>query len=530
MLKFRGHNFLSDGVCACCIGDARVVAIDPTGTGSIRTAFNSALAIRWRGLRALVRTMIAEQDVLSMGSRGLMAIANPSVMGGATKIQMFQRWFDHVAQAQLVGGDGSWIREYIARGYAAGQQFAQRETGTFSVSRYAGDREQAIFQLAVVELQGIIEAVSQQAVRAVASGLLHGQRPNAIIRAVQSRIDTVGMSRSTAMVELVVVKAFGEATLDTYEAAGVTRVGLLPEQLLLGDAKKKRAKRLKPTGRAGTRSRKTPGGPGERTVQRIRRHERSLEVFPLVNVLTAGDKKVCQVCKKLARGGPYKINRARSLVPAHPRCRCVFIPALFQKDEWDPDQPRDPQGRWSETGAGGGKGKDFVVAHHGTLQSTAKSIQKKGIVLTAKGKASRKRFSEAGTLYKGERGESVFVTNNEQTALEYATGRAKGGKAAAVVTLHIPKDEWTKFKNDELEKSIAFRGGVKPKSAYSRKSIPPEWIHKINSYPNWAKGGDYTPVNLYTRGKKTKDSINDADDYVTMYIGLVLEDFMENGS
>lgn len=323
MLKFRGHIFY-DSHCSCCIADERVISVDPTGTGALRTAFNSALAIKWRGMRVLVRKMIVDQDILSLGSKGLMAIANPAIQGGSTKTQMFQRWFDYMAGAQVLNGDGSFMREYIGRGYAAGRTFAQGEVGMYSTP-LAQDREDTIFQLAVVELQGIIEAVSQQAVRAVANGVLQGKRPVAIARDAQSAIDRVAFPRSTALVELLVVKAFSEASLDVYQSAGVRQVGLVPETLL---ARTTDARKVTPSGRFGTRSR-TGEAPGERTIQRIKKQEREVEtalVGGLVRVKTAGDNKVCKVCRAIARKGPYKINKARALIPAHPRCRCVFVP------------------------------------------------------------------------------------------------------------------------------------------------------------------------------------------------------------
>lgn len=353
MLKFRGHLFLDEatGRCSCCAGDEQTVSVDPTGTGRLRAAFNSTLAIRWRGLRVLARKMIVDQDLLSMGGRGLMQPSNPVVQGGATRTQMFQRWFDYMAQAQVLQGDGSYVREFIQRGYDAGQAFAQSEVGVVT-SPVAGDRVETILQLAVVELQGIIEAVSQGAVRAVANGILHAQRPAAIARAVNAAIDRVGVPRSTALVELIVVKAFSEASLDVYASAGVQRVGLVPETLI---ATPRDARRVTPTGRAGTRSRRGEG-PGVRTIQRIKKQEREIAqaAGSLVRVKTAGDKKVCKVCRGIASRGPYRINTARSLIPAHPRCRCVFIPVRSTRDEFDPNQPRDPDGRWAETGSEGG--------------------------------------------------------------------------------------------------------------------------------------------------------------------------------
>ncbi len=46
-----------------------------------------------------------------------------------------------------------------------------------------------------------------------------------------------------------------------------------------------------------------------------------------VNVLTAGDNKVCNVCQGLADNGPYDLDEAQTILPAHPNCRCSWVPA-----------------------------------------------------------------------------------------------------------------------------------------------------------------------------------------------------------
>lgn len=52
----------------------------------------------------------------------------------------------------------------------------------------------------------------------------------------------------------------------------------------------------------------------------------------LVNVVTAGDDKVCQVCEDIAAGSPYTIEDARTRIPAHGgpigthNCRCTLMP------------------------------------------------------------------------------------------------------------------------------------------------------------------------------------------------------------
>jgi hypothetical protein len=47
-----------------------------------------------------------------------------------------------------------------------------------------------------------------------------------------------------------------------------------------------------------------------------------------VNVLTAGDDLVCQICEDISEEGPYSLDEAQGLIPAHPNCRCAFVPAI----------------------------------------------------------------------------------------------------------------------------------------------------------------------------------------------------------
>lgn len=45
-----------------------------------------------------------------------------------------------------------------------------------------------------------------------------------------------------------------------------------------------------------------------------------------VNVLTAGDDKVCAICQDLADNGPYSLAESEGMLPAHLNCRCAWIP------------------------------------------------------------------------------------------------------------------------------------------------------------------------------------------------------------
>lgn len=337
-LKYHGHTFADSAICTCCDANKAVV-VDPTNTGKLRAKFRAEMRRRWTQMRILSTQMIKERDLLAIKSGGLMAVHNPGLVGGASKIDVFQRWFDMALGNVVLQGDGSWMRRYLQEGYTAGQQFGMTQAKSNKEHKLAQHRTDALITLARVELQGVIEAVSQQALRAVSEGLLADAKPMAIVRRVLNVIEKIGVTRSTAMIELLVVRAHAEASLDVYEAAGIASVGLVPEAKakVVTDATTQQkaqvtAKDAKRKAGPGSRSSRTQT-PSRSTIGRIRRSELNIarRLGEHVNVRTAGDDDVCPTCEAISENGPYTINRARALIPAHPRCRCVFVPAFDKR-------------------------------------------------------------------------------------------------------------------------------------------------------------------------------------------------------
>lgn len=323
-LQFHGHTFNDKALCSCCVGDKRVAVIDPTNTRALRSKFRAETGRRWSQLRVLTTEMLNNKDLLALKSGGLMQVTAPAITGAGSKVDVFQRWFDLALQNAVLQKDGSFMRKFINGAYSIGTKFGQLQAKTQLANMMAGHREEALQSLARVELEGIIEAVSQQAVRQVAQGLLSNQRPMAIVRNVLNVIEKVGRNRSNAMIELLVVKAHAEASLDIYEAAGIKAVGLIPESQAQAKPITDAPRKLGPGSRV---SRKQT--PSRRTIGRIRTAELNVakRLGENVNVRTAGDYLVCPICEGISEDGPYTINTARGLIPAHPHCRCTFIPA-----------------------------------------------------------------------------------------------------------------------------------------------------------------------------------------------------------
>lgn len=319
-LRYKGRTFHGDS-CSCCTHDGTPTKSDPTGSIVLRRKFISDFRLKWTGLRGWVRKMLIDQDLLSMSNKGLTSPANPMVIAGATRMQMWQSWFDFTIDRVVLQSDGSWMRVYIEQAYNDGASFARSQINRPVLAPVANANIATLWQWAVVELQGIEEATSQQSVRSVAAEMLHKGTAQAITRDINAVIEKIGVLRSTALVQTLVIKAFNTGVLDVYEYAGIKQVSPLPESIVrpaIGDARRG-------TGPGSRISRALR--PSSSTISRIARAALEVELLGEVNVRTAGDFKVCPICEGIAEEGPYDINVARSLIPAHPNCRCTFVPA-----------------------------------------------------------------------------------------------------------------------------------------------------------------------------------------------------------
>jgi hypothetical protein len=278
--------------------DAARRSVDPTGTSKLRGKFRSDLQLRLRMLRAQMRVAIVEHDVLALGRGGIMSYHPPDV-----RLRAFTHWLE-VAVASLVAGH--WVREYIVRACEAGVAAAVKELG-LTITVAAHQANNLLEEQTVNEIAGIGDAVIQQVTRCAMVVIRRGMKAPKAYGLLASTFDKVALSRTKALADIAVVTAFNHAKLDTYEAAGITEVGVDPE-IHPGTVRPH-------TGDAARKFNRT-------TVRRRGAWSKA----KAVGVRTAGDQKVCIFCEEIAEGAPYTTDEARELIPAHPHCRCSFFP------------------------------------------------------------------------------------------------------------------------------------------------------------------------------------------------------------
>lgn len=475
----------SDAKCDCGTDHGRTMTCDaarqsdPTGTLPLRRALARELDARWVMVRRAIRSQVGAHDILAVSPE---TASNHLFSTGASRLTTAQTWLDNVIYQHVIGHDGGeWLAEGVRRAYASGsQRAAQALRRPLDVDH---GRAAAHGAVAIMELEGVVEATSQNAMRSLAAVLAIRGSPTLAARALTGAVDTVGALRARMVVSVEVVRAYGGGTLDALESAGVAQVSVMPEMLpaprqtgrftdwnpdqprdpagsptggqwvslyhgsptrgieqLRGEhafltpsekvAREYAKNELMGAQRGATKREPTvyeieadlgetldlrksehrniynefrreynaqhddpdyhlpsiknqPGllgfgssgeilrearkrgfssllveegsqgvsvlvaDPARRT--RIKKHsvvdakrrtprmspyrqrraeraEEKLERLERVGVLTAGDYKVCLRCEEIAAEGPYDIDEARTLIPAHPHCRCAFDP------------------------------------------------------------------------------------------------------------------------------------------------------------------------------------------------------------
>lgn len=247
---------------------------------------------RWRAVERMLPGALSQHPATM--------IAHALAIGAGNPVDLFSQWLTEAIKQVVMGDDGSWLLPYVRSATDAGALHARKlsqgtaeptlrsrstDLTSLPTGSAAVDRTHLLQSFAINELQGIVDATSQQAARAYAQGLLNKLTPQQIVSSLRSVLSTVGINRGHAFVSFMTVKSFNSAALDGFRASGVQRVGLVPE-------------------------RRPP----------VRVQTRDADLSGMVSVLTAEDDLVCPECEEIADDGPYYIDEAEALIPAHPHC------------------------------------------------------------------------------------------------------------------------------------------------------------------------------------------------------------------
>lgn len=211
------------------------------------------------------------------------------------QVQAFERWLEEQMTEMLATGMSQQaLEQYIAQGYRRGlgrayNDLVNRRNHTSQQQGYVGSQQdflrssfgrpvsvetvKLLVSRVFTELKGVTQSMATAMTRTLADGLVAGQSPRTIARALARNVNGIGKVRASTIARTEIVRAHAEGQLVGMEQLGATEVGVEVEWL------------------------------------------------------TAGDYRVCLLCADM-EGKVFPIKEAHNQLPRHPNCRCAWIPSL----------------------------------------------------------------------------------------------------------------------------------------------------------------------------------------------------------
>ena len=285
---------------------------DPTRSITLRNNFSDKFSARLRQVRGMIREAIIDKDVFGFTvplnqQVGRWQFNYPS---DSEKIEKFKEWLDDLLSSALIdlsvlsNTNSAWTNRYIDEAYRRGVQRARSELQKAGIDAEELEDVDSRINLpdhgstvdnlrgrVINELDGVkndilhyvgrilLDSFSknhgrERILRRINIGLMQGEEREdlglteliGMFVAVELRFDMIARTE--------IVRTINEAVLTEYEQWGIEEVGLDVEY----------------------------------------------------QWLTAGDSKVCPICRRKSAEGSYSLQEARGQIPAHVKCRCIWLP------------------------------------------------------------------------------------------------------------------------------------------------------------------------------------------------------------
>ena len=307
----------------------RATKVDPTRTLTLRNNFAQDFKNRFRAIKNLIRTSIVKNDCfgLKKAGYGLLSsmVVTPSsknTSGWKTeiypityrqyagqndgdKIDNFLDWLEENEDIALFQEDRTgrstkvknsiWADIYIRAAYLLGMQFARNYIkkndnlmkkldiyydintdssailSDFMIRDVHSEAVDLIYNRVYTDLEGITSTIEANLRRILSDGLVAGESPLKIAKDIVKKIDSIGINRAELIARTETIRAHHQASINEYERYGVDKVKIEVEWV------------------------------------------------------TAFDP--CSICAELS-GKFFTLKEIYTMIPKHPRCRCVAVPIV----------------------------------------------------------------------------------------------------------------------------------------------------------------------------------------------------------
>ena len=307
----------------------KATKVDPTRTLTLRNNFARDFRNRFIAIKNLIRTSIVKNDCfgLKIARYNVLSarIATPSSkitagwkeelspagyrqfagQNNNDKIDNFLDWFEESEDIALFQEDHTgrstktkepiWADIYIRAAYLLGMQFARNYIkknanlmkkldiiydintsspsilSDFMIRDIHNDAVNLIYSRVYSDLKGITLTIEANLRRILSDGLAAGESPLKIAKDIAKKIESIGINRAELIARTETIRAHHQASINEYERYGVDQVKVEVEWV------------------------------------------------------TAFDP--CPICAELS-GKTFTLKEIYTMIPRHPRCRCVAVPVV----------------------------------------------------------------------------------------------------------------------------------------------------------------------------------------------------------
>jgi SPP1 gp7 family putative phage head morphogenesis protein len=304
--------------------------MDPSRTAMIRRRFMQEMSARFRKLEQAITKAVDSEDKFGLKEKQVATVgrvfaahAHYTALTTAEQLADFRKWADSQLSNTILGGNHNWLERYIKESYEKGQgrafddamkKYSEKHSEKFNskMDYYRGKRDEflrssfrqpasiervnLLASRSFMDLKGVTQDMSTKMNRIMTDSIIQGRSPRETGREL-NKIVGGSRNRGTMIARTETIRAHADGQLEALKNMGVEEVGVMVEWS------------------------------------------------------SASDDLVCPLCADMD-GTVMPIDKAGSIIPLHPNCRCCWLPADVGEDKtrkvWT-EKDKEGKAVWSRT-------------------------------------------------------------------------------------------------------------------------------------------------------------------------------------